>query len=77
MDPRASTEYGGVEQVVDMLCAALTRRGHDVTLFAAPGTRSEADVRPVLEDAHPDEMQLAIYSPTTSLRRSTPSTRPP
>lgn len=59
--PVPPPEYGGVEQVVDMLCAALTRRGHDVTLFAAPGTRAEADVRPVLDDAHPDEMQLAIY----------------
>jgi glycosyltransferase involved in cell wall biosynthesis len=59
--PVPPPEYGGVEQVVDMLCAALTRRGHDVTLFAAPGTRSEADVQPILEDAHPDEMQLAIY----------------
>jgi glycosyltransferase involved in cell wall biosynthesis len=59
--PVPPPEYGGVEQVVDLLCAGLTRRGHDVTLFAAPGTRADADVRPVLEDAHPDEMQLAIY----------------
>jgi glycosyltransferase involved in cell wall biosynthesis len=59
--PVPPPEYGGVEQVVDLLCAGLARRGHDVTLFAAPGTRAEADVRPVLEDAHPDDMQLAIY----------------
>src|SRR4051812_23841403 len=59
--PVPPPDYGGVEQVVDLLCAGLTRRGHDVTLFAAPGTDAEADVRPVLEEAHPDEMQLAIY----------------
>ena len=54
-------DYGGVEQVVDLLCGELTRRGHEVTLFAAPGSRSAADVKPVLEDPHPDDMQLAIY----------------
>jgi glycosyltransferase involved in cell wall biosynthesis len=54
-------EYGGVEQVLDLLCAELMRRGHDVTLFAAPGTRSRADVRSVLKESHPDDIQLAIY----------------
>jgi glycosyltransferase involved in cell wall biosynthesis len=54
-------QYGGVEQVVDLVSAELMRRGHDVTLFAAPGTRSAAAVRPVLEHAHPDEIQMTIY----------------
>lgn len=54
-------QYGGVEQVVDLLSAELSRRGHRVTLFAAPGSESPAHVRPVLEDAHPDDIQMAIY----------------
>jgi len=32
--------YGGVDQVIDLLAAELIRRGHSVTLFAAPETRS-------------------------------------
>jgi hypothetical protein len=32
--------YGGIEEVVDLLCSALLRRGNEVTLFAAPGSRS-------------------------------------
>src|SRR6188472_3692491 len=59
--PIPPPEYGGVEQVVDLVCAELERRGHDVTLFAAPGSRSPADVENVLDEPHPDEMQLAIY----------------
>jgi glycosyltransferase involved in cell wall biosynthesis len=54
-------QYGGVEQVVDLLADELMRRGHDVTLFAAPGTRSTAEVRPVLEHTHPDEIQTTLY----------------
>ena len=34
--------YGGIEAVVDLLCEALVERGHEVTLFAAPGSRSAA-----------------------------------
>ena len=53
--------YGGIEIVVDLLCQGLVARGHDVTLFAAPGSRSPARVYPVLEDAHPDEMGSSLY----------------
>jgi glycosyltransferase involved in cell wall biosynthesis len=53
--------YGGVEQVIDLLSAELTRRGHQVTLFAPPGSASAAQVRHVLEDPHPDEIQMSIY----------------
>jgi glycosyltransferase involved in cell wall biosynthesis len=59
--PIPPPEYGGVEQVVDLVCTELERRGHEVTLFAAPGSRSPADVENVLEESHPDDMQLAIY----------------
>ena len=30
--------YGGIEWVVALLADGLTERGHDVTLFAAPGS---------------------------------------
>lgn len=38
-DPELSVPpilYGGIERIVDMLALGLTRRGHDVTLFANP-----------------------------------------
>jgi glycosyltransferase involved in cell wall biosynthesis len=53
--------YGGIEQVIDLLTAELTERGNEVTLFAAPGTRSEAEVLSPLEGPHPDEIQTSLY----------------
>jgi glycosyltransferase involved in cell wall biosynthesis len=53
--------YGGIEAVVDLLCGALVARGHEVTLFAAPGSRSTAHVYPLLEDAHPNEIGSSLY----------------
>jgi glycosyltransferase involved in cell wall biosynthesis len=53
--------YGGIEAVVDLLCEALVARGHEVTLFAARGSRSAARVRTPLEAAHPDEIGSSLY----------------
>ncbi len=53
--------YGGVESVVSTLTEALVRRGHDVTLFCAPGSRSSARVVSLLEHAHPDEIERALH----------------
>jgi glycosyltransferase involved in cell wall biosynthesis len=53
--------YGGIEQVIGLLTSELTERGNEVTLFAAPGTRSSADVQSPLEGPHPDEIQMALY----------------
>jgi glycosyltransferase involved in cell wall biosynthesis len=53
--------YGGIEEVVRLLCDGLTARGHDVTLFAPPGSRSSAVVAPVLEEPHPDDIQKAQF----------------
>jgi glycosyltransferase involved in cell wall biosynthesis len=53
--------YGGIELVVHKLCDALVRRGHDVVLYAAPGSRSSAEVRSLLPSAHPDEIERALY----------------
>ena len=59
--PVPPSGYGGIEAVVDLLCGALVARGHDVTLFAAPGSRSTAHVYPLLEDAHPNEIGSSLY----------------
>jgi glycosyltransferase involved in cell wall biosynthesis len=53
--------YGGIEAVVALLCEALVARGHDVTLFAAPGSSSTARVYPLLDAAHPDEIGSALH----------------
>jgi glycosyltransferase involved in cell wall biosynthesis len=51
--------YGGIEEVVRLLCEGLAEHGHEVTLFAPPGSESRAEVTAVLEEAHPDEIQKA------------------
>jgi glycosyltransferase involved in cell wall biosynthesis len=53
--------YGGIELVVGLLCEGLVDRGHDVILFAAPGSRSSARVREVLPDCHPEQIGGAFY----------------
>jgi glycosyltransferase involved in cell wall biosynthesis len=53
--------YGGVETVVGALTDALVRRGHDVTLFCAPGSKSSARVVNLLDAAHPDEIERSLY----------------
>ncbi|WCB92473.1 Glycogen synthase [Baekduia alba] len=53
--------YGGVESVVSALTEALVALGHDVTLFCAPGSVSAARVTPLLDVAHPHEIERALY----------------
>ncbi len=53
--------YGGVETVVADLTEALVDRGHDVTLFCAPGSRSSAKIVALLDAAHPDEIERSLY----------------
>ncbi len=53
--------YGGVESVVSTLTEALVRRGHDVTLLCAPGSRSAARVVTLLDAPHPDEIERSLY----------------
>jgi glycosyltransferase involved in cell wall biosynthesis len=55
--PIPAPAYGGIEEVIHLLCDGLVDRGHDVTLFAAPGSRSKAEVRWLLDAAHPDEIE--------------------
>lgn len=59
--PVPPTGYGGIEAVVHLLCETLTARGHDITLFAAPGSQCPGAVRAMLEHAHPDEIGAALY----------------
>jgi len=40
--PVPPKKYGGVERIVAQLCDGLVEKGHDVTLFAAPGSKTKA-----------------------------------
>ena len=47
--------YGGIEWVVALLADGLTDRGHQVTLFAPPGSETEAELVPPLAGLPPQE----------------------
>ena len=53
--------YGGIESVIDSLCHALVGRGHDVALFAAPGSEAACPVHAVLDSPLPDEIGKAMH----------------
>jgi glycosyltransferase involved in cell wall biosynthesis len=54
--------YGGIEWVVALLADGLTDRGHDVTLFASPGSRTKARlVSPLGERLPPDSIGNPWY----------------
>ena len=59
--PVPAPGYGGVESVVSTLTEALVGRGHDVTLFCAPGSVSRATVVTLLKESHPDEIERSLY----------------
>ncbi len=42
-------KYGGIERIVAMLCDGLTAKGHEVTLFAAPGSTAKGKLISVFE----------------------------
>jgi glycosyltransferase involved in cell wall biosynthesis len=48
--------YGGIEWVVALLADGLTDRGHKVTLFAPPGSETEAELVPPLAEVPPQEV---------------------
>jgi glycosyltransferase involved in cell wall biosynthesis len=52
--------YGGIEEVVRLLCQGLVARGNHVTLFAAPDSESDARVVEVLDDPHPDQIEHSL-----------------
>jgi glycosyltransferase involved in cell wall biosynthesis len=47
--------------VVSTLTETLVGRGHDVTLFCAPGSVSQANVVTLLDEHHPDEIERSLY----------------
>ena len=47
--------YGGIEWVVALLADGLTERGHEVTLFAAPGSDTKARLVSPLDEEPPRE----------------------
>lgn len=53
--------YGGVESVVSALTDELVERGHDVTLFCAPGSMSIGTVQTLLAGTHGDEIERSLY----------------
>ena len=53
--------YGGIEAVVALLCDELVARGHEVTLFAAPGSHSTADVQAPLERTHAARIGSSLH----------------
>src|SRR5829696_4422538 len=59
--PVPAPAYGGIEEVVRLLCDGLTAHGHRVTLFAPPGSDSRAEVVHVLEEPQPDEIEKAKH----------------
>ena len=74
--PVPAPGYGGIEEVVRIVTRGLVARGHEVTLFAAPGSSSAADVVPLLDEAHPEQSSTRWWRPPTWLLPSTPLTRP-
>ena len=53
--------YGGIEAVLEQLAAGLVRRGHEVTLLAAPGSHSPAAVVTLLEAPQPRKIGQTLY----------------
>jgi glycosyltransferase involved in cell wall biosynthesis len=54
--PVPPSGYGGIEWVVSLLADGLTERGHEVTLFAPPGSETEAELVPPLREIPPEEL---------------------
>jgi glycosyltransferase involved in cell wall biosynthesis len=54
--PVPPSGYGGIEWVVALLADGLTERGHEVTLFAPPGSETEAQLVPPLRGVPPEEL---------------------
>lgn len=42
-------KYGGIERIVSMLCDGLSDKGHEVTLFASPGSTAKGKLISVFE----------------------------
>jgi len=59
--------YGGIERIIAMLSDELTKRGHEVTLFASPGSATSARLISVF-DKSLSEANIAWSNPIWNLR---------
>ena len=59
--------YGGIERIVSMLTEELIRRGHEVTLFASPGSVTSAKLISVF-DKSLSEANIPWSNPIWNLR---------
>jgi glycosyltransferase involved in cell wall biosynthesis len=56
-----SSESHDLERSISLLCGGLVRRGHRVTLFAAPGTTCSATVHEIVQPYHVREVGAAAF----------------
>jgi glycosyltransferase involved in cell wall biosynthesis len=59
--PVPPTGYGGIELMIAELAGGLVRRGVDVALLAPPGSWSSAQVVPLLERHHANEIGETLF----------------
>src|SRR5215212_7391126 len=59
--PVPAPAYGGIEEVVRLLCEGLVARGHALTLYAPPGSDVAGEVHAVLEEPRPDDIEKARF----------------
>lgn len=59
--------YGGIERIIAMLADELTQRGHEVTLFASPGSETRARLVSVF-DKSLSEANIPWSNPIWNLR---------
>ncbi|MDP3093585.1 MAG: glycosyltransferase family 4 protein [bacterium] len=60
-------KYGGIERIVAMLCDGLVDKGHEVTLFASPGSTAKGKLISVFEKPLLDA-NIAWSNPIWNLR---------
>lgn len=61
-------KYGGIERIVAMLCDGLTEKGHEVTLFASPGSSANCRRLVSVFDKPLLEANIAWSNPVWNLR---------
>ena len=60
-------KYGGIERIVAMLCDGLSDKGHEVTLFASPGSTAKGNLISVFDKPLLDA-KIAWSNPIWNLR---------
>ncbi|MCX6760842.1 MAG: glycosyltransferase family 4 protein, partial [Candidatus Nealsonbacteria bacterium] len=61
-------KYGGIERIVAMLCDGLTDKGHEVTLFASPGSSAKCKKLISVYEKPLLEANIAWSNPIWNLR---------